>query len=1130
MRVDVRGRGTDRGEASRLPPAISRSNSRGRQALQESPLVHLRHEQQMHSPQLSNYQPPISQLPQYDLQHQQQLQMKLKSQSVEARQIEIKNEQDKRASSVEGRIEGREGDSYIPDKKPVLNIQISSYQERVLPTPQPLVTNIENNFELRNNIKKAKSFREVERPAVRRDSARRSWFGRETFTDYPVPGNARLSASYDSLEDKMVTHKQPPVPSDSITSLITKEQKMSTAPKAAISPTLSSTVSSTDSLTTTEIPGVYIRPLSQYKKSPDLETNLEAQVLCNTSIERVDSLEGTSGPLSLDSSITLIPMEEECIRKTISSSQVSANIHTPGNVENVSTHTYNKVFSYSSEPASTHFIKRSQIHGTEVSAKSNESMPKALRSGPGPANVLRSMSLSTSDANNYGIVYRRASSADELEAKEHIEDNISSTRNKLKRRDSSLSRRGSNQEPTSQVVPEFMRIQLNKVECKPQRIIYSTEADDHEEKLKSSEENLTREFDTNVVSDVDVVTKSENAALDAQDSTDERIRRASTTSQLSQSSNVTESEEVLLRRPLRREKSLIIDTSQVTKNEEEPELFKVFARRSFKVRESFSIASSTEGQIDNTDNVNLTSIATPISGITKINPLYSTPTPPGTPVSPLQTRKTSLASSTSPPPSPGSISPLPPILTNTSTKYETPLYSSHINSVPPVSLSYQNSGFRGSCTPSKNIGSVASKQLFTSPSTKVESSARMPSMSASDIKTNDASLNSQQTDTIKASISTSAHEDSFNSSIVNRASSFVVDPNVNKFSSTVTRVTISSATLSPAISTSSSVVNVNSNVSSTVVWPPKSSSTKTSSTKITPLSSQVKPEQISKYITPKKTVEIVSAPVESSETQSNNETTTAVDDSSSLSQVQAVRKKFMVSETNKSISNISSSPHSSSHLVTRVPTTSTTTVIEARNIAPAFTVTVRSTQCRQASAAYNPPSRSHSSAGSSPSPSSARSTSPQAVSHHRHSIGGVYIPHPRQQFSTSSPSPPIAKRSISGPEEPSTADIIATTRTPVPHSSIIQSAFKSAQYGSATILSNQSTGGHIACGMESSSSPIPSSGEPHETAASGDDWRALVRQRRVDRLKQSKSVEGAVDEPHEASSNFLINLSLNNKI
>ena len=1028
--------------------------------------------------------------------HHEELQKKLKARSVETKQTTDRTELEKRAASVEGRIE-----SHQETYKTPLNVPIGPYQERVQSPECNYFASINVDGKKSASVKKAKSFREPGKQAIvaRRENSRRSWFGKETQIDYSESSNSRLSASYDCLDDKTASYMKAETPSQSVVSLVSKEPEK-VNPEKVLSPAMSSTLSSTDSLTTTGIPGVYIRPLSQYKKSPeDLKDEPQDSIHSfqeNSFTTSIDSQSiSNSGPLSLDSSISYIPLKEgDNIQKTMSSDPLmNTNITYVKPNHGYAYRDSAEYVSQSSASSNNHAYREpiqkspQQPRGSSVTEIRCDSS-KFPVSAPGPASVLRSMSLSTSDASgSYAILGRRASSADELEQKDCNDTSttaLTPLRPRFRKRESSLSTGTSHQQRESSEVgvPEFMRIQLNRVENPPQRVIYATEQDSSRDSLDVLEDESSRRRSSESQSAGSVDMEDNEGSFDRRHDMDKRRRESSlsTMSQSSQSSVAESGDEVMLRRPLRRERSLVMDQTSV-KKKEEPELLKVFARRSFKVKECFTTSADNESddQIsqEGMSEISSSPLASQMSGVTKINPIYSTPSPPRTPVmSSVYNKKTSSPSLAKPASeinkdSPASTSPLP----ESSGEFEC-AYVETVSANVAV-ISNKQPSVRQPSLPRTSI-SAPSRSRNNSASPIGKADAATPSASSSEGSFNRINIRPMAVQK-EATLFTNQVGNTFSSAILSRAQ---VDGDLNASSRVAPISDPSEDNQSPAMP--DSFESAIAEPLTSVVWPPKN--IKTNVYKSSPFPVQVKTDQVKNYSF-SKDVEIVESPapeVPTSTVEEVSEKPPAPEDDS-LSQVQSVRRKFMTGPPKPiNTASITPSPVTSCARSTSVPAGEPHPVIEARNTVPAFSVTVRSSPSR--------PSSYSASRSSSSASSSTGSANPSSAPHHRHSIGGLYVPHPRQQVSEPcSPSPPPTFRRSSSHIQ--TSDSSSAVKS-APQSAIIQSAM--ARQGAKQVDSS-------------------------ESSSSGEDWRALVRQRREDRLKQTKSVE-SVDQPIDVSRRFYI--------
>ncbi|XP_047735510.1 uncharacterized protein LOC108664411 isoform X2 [Hyalella azteca] len=1085
--VKLRSSGEKTSESSKLP-VVNRSNSRNKPLnFDKQELTEIDLGQEI---ALQSY--PESK-PQMES-NQQQIHLKAKTNSTQSKKMETPRledgaEFDSRSCSVEGRLEGHKHESsFSVSQKPPITVPIASYVERRSPGRSEA------------NVKKAKSFREIGNPVniVKRDSSRRSWFGRDSSVEYET---TRLSASYDNLDENFATNQSSvQIASPSVSSLVNREHRKRSVSKVVLSPAQSSALSSTDSLTTTEIPGVYIRPLSQYRQSrvESEETNESPSYFCtqqthfNTFAESCTG-DNLGGPHSLDSSITLIPKEEENIRKTSSSDHVSSHII----IQKSDLETYEHYRVSNSQPESA-FMKRQITAGTSVTEITLSDQPEDIKniSVPGPTSVARSLSLRYADTGGpVGILNRRSSSADELE---QPESKIFINRPRFDKRETSLSRTSSQDtEPPS--VPEFMRIQLNRVENKSQRILYSSEntvsgAPTDETKIGRTKQSLDDPTELPEVQ-CEISTSQQNPSLCTPKHPHSRDNKENTPPVTAVGES---SDDAVMLRPLRREKSLVIDPCVLPKKEEEPELYKVFARRSFKVRETFDSTLQDDEASQEDDSSDLVaSLSTQMSGITKINPLYSTPTPPQTPLMSNSTGNKlgvgSPALSFKPPgPSARSTSPLAsPTVTESLTgasdmfssasepsSLDSSIISSHTaKTVPMTAKTYSEKSEQMKPKTEPRIHSSDNSRL---PKTDLSALSRDSTSRVSPTALSSSGKISIRPMSANRELGTGSSSSSFTSIIVGKALGGTVDPTSASLSPVTVPVT---RPLSRPLS--SGVLNVSGTIVTPVSWPPKAIVVGEPK-KIEPNTS-VSPEVINKFMI-EKPVEIVGTGTTPPRPHDDSAKSSENIEDANLSQVKSVRLKFM----NAGALNDAPANSCIASPTARTTPAGSSAVIEARNIAPGFSGPVHSNiSPKPRHSSVHTTSRSHSSVGSvTNSPSSSHC-------HHRHSIGASYTPHPRQQIPTTYtlPSPPTPKRCFSSPAPDAS---LGDSQDVALSSIIVQNALTKQQVQDTT--------------STAFATPLPSSG-----GEGGDDWRALVRQRREDRLKQSKSVE-SLDESSEARS------------
>lgn len=391
---------------------------------------------------------------------------------------------------------------------------------------------------------------------------------------------SRLSSSFDNLNDN-----------DILPSSLSSQNQIGLSTESCEGR------SSTDSLTTTPLPGIYIRSnqslnkvrkpsgLSQAKES--LSRFREEQLRNQLDIE-------TTGPLSLDSSLNLVQHVGEEFRKTISANDVPYSRVTADNL----------------------------IDNSAVSS-------------PRSASVMRSVSVNSpaSSSRASSIRSRKSSIGDELES----DSSLSKVSLRKIKRESSFK---SQTEEEEEKVPEFLRIQLNRVQNKVGSVVvFGTEQKSVSSSNKTTIVNVrewtdvSQRADRSIVVNVEtekprdqseIIVEGKNLIeVDNKNMTEEKRSSPQTIHQQSsmafsgkgfskKKSNEEPSqkdEEIVLRRPSVVDRSIVIDQSMgalpspTVKGGDEPELFKVFARRSFKLKDP-EMESSLENDPSDVDKEN----------------------------------------------------------------------------------------------------------------------------------------------------------------------------------------------------------------------------------------------------------------------------------------------------------------------------------------------------------------------------------------------------------------------------------------------------------------------------------------------------------------------------------------------
>lgn len=508
-----------------------------------------------------------------------------------------------RSSSVEGRLE-----STGPGQQSAF--QISSYEDR---PSRPF-----------SGVRKVKSFREVAgQPETQREPIHRKVSSQSNVEERISISSkiSRISASFESLDnesDSKLTHT-------ANSSGTSSTEILSTSPQR----------SSTDSLTSTQIPGVFIRQHSQNQHRVGIP-KYQDQFQQSHYLQQGNQDSG-SGPLSLDSSISLHTKEsDEHMRKASSVDHVSYVVG-------------------SWQPAKDSEVPDPVVHKTTESKQALVSKNISPEIKPAdrvsPKQALRSHSLQGDDAGP------PVSGTDESEP-----EGERTPRRPLKKEPSM--KRVPPREVEPDPVPEFMRIQLNKVESKGQSVVYETEqekgnkTDGKDKELRNQADPSIKEISVTELSDGAAVYRSEtkdgkSSSLGKRGSAQfskGSLRDVSPSSGnveiIDSDSNVEGTtpdstvERVVLRKPLVSERAPLMErassmSSQVTSSKnEQPELFKVFARRSFKVKD---IEKEKSEESDNDEEEN-------IEGTSEVSEVTIIPTraPVASPASPVPSKETSL--------------------------------------------------------------------------------------------------------------------------------------------------------------------------------------------------------------------------------------------------------------------------------------------------------------------------------------------------------------------------------------------------------------------------------------------------------------------------------------------------------
>nr|XP_045614844.1 serine-rich adhesin for platelets-like isoform X2 [Procambarus clarkii] len=481
----------------------------------------------------------------------------------------------------------------------LLMASVEGSLESTTPVPQPsfhISPYDERPIRLTEGVRKVKSFREVPEQNKTREVVRRKVSSQTNVEDQnSVPTKiSRISASLESLEAVEVTQKS--------SAFYTNSNK------TVLNETSSSQRSSTDSLTTTPIPGVFIRQQSQSHNKTVLQKHQEH--LQQVHHQQIGGLEMNSGPFSLDSSISLQSREsEDILRKAASVDHVSCTVDTHQAKEpDCKEPTVQK----SAEVKATAGLTLNVIEGKIESEKSESKKP--------PVQISRSHSIHKSEES-----FIQGSPPEEGEV-----DGECAPRRPLRKEPSMKRLPPRDPEPTP--VPEFMRIQLNRVESKGQSVIYDTEQEKNAKNDKKDVDVISKKPEALAVTESiqkeiqiyerpiesSIILKKE--ASNVINSKENNVQTAPSVQKsiqgnrgifrdTSPTGNTTEYgdgdsgtegtlsdssvEHVVLRKPLVSERTPIIERACSVTNQmpsspsarEQPELFKVFARRSFKVKD-----------------------------------------------------------------------------------------------------------------------------------------------------------------------------------------------------------------------------------------------------------------------------------------------------------------------------------------------------------------------------------------------------------------------------------------------------------------------------------------------------------------------------------------------------------------
>ncbi|XP_076069354.1 uncharacterized protein LOC143041405 isoform X3 [Oratosquilla oratoria] len=470
-----------------------------------------------------------------------------------------------RSASVEGRVEGFHVTS-AHQQNVHTNFQIASYEDKVRHEGEPEA----------RPVKKANSFREQMMPVRRKDYSRRSWMVQdehrnEVFDESQVSQKAsRLSASFDHLEETSSSYVNQQLSYRSESSLLSSE---STRNKHHQTKDLSMG-SSCDV--------VGIPPPSAFSLSP-----------LSFSASKNNQDFGT-GPLSLDSSIgSRTSGEEDRIKKSTSVDYLGRTLQ-PANAR------------VSGDEEETYAKEKEEFpvdFNAQRKSKSIDEGRDFLGDSRSPQAVKRSAS------------HRKSFPRQGSESAEQGESDYPLVALRSLKKEPSV-KKIAPPSGESDNLPEFLRIQLNKVESKGNTTtIFDTESEDTDSNLPRVEPlplSTSPSLGDVTVFESARVHKharlhhavSEDGVIDSKRNSDDSFslssreatlkREKSSGSLRDEKSPETTVDRVVLRKPLVHERTNVLErSSSVTSQQgssadatEEPELFKVFARRSFKLKDS----------------------------------------------------------------------------------------------------------------------------------------------------------------------------------------------------------------------------------------------------------------------------------------------------------------------------------------------------------------------------------------------------------------------------------------------------------------------------------------------------------------------------------------------------------------
>ncbi|XP_068240718.1 serine-rich adhesin for platelets-like isoform X2 [Palaemon carinicauda] len=458
-----------------------------------------------------------------------------------------------RSASVEGRLE-----STTPGPPSIF--RMSSYEER---SSRPA-----------EGVRKVKSFREIQ--GSHHDIHPKITPAQINCEDHEML--LKKASSVESLDGDTKTSSSRTISSSGVTDISASSHR------------------SIDSLTNTSLPGVFIRPQSQsqYKvfKHKHQDQQLPGQQ------EALNGEDINSGPLSLDSSMTLQTREpEDLLRKASSVSHVGYTVDV-----------YKANLAKDVDQSDS--VSKRDMKSTSRSVSVEDKLDSRIKETKKyPGNAVQT--------DTDGTIKQKGSDEGEV-------DGESLRRRSLKKEPSM--KRIITREPESSHVPEFMRIQLNKVENKGHSVIYDTDNDkqakveskgtessyipgDNELNVGTNMQKFTQEALNNMKiepSHIIIESKMERPYLKKSNSkvgksmerdispSGSTLERKDHDSGVEGSSPEPTIERVILRKPLVSERAPVMERANSvagqpipspTKNDQ-PELFKVFARRSFKIKDA----------------------------------------------------------------------------------------------------------------------------------------------------------------------------------------------------------------------------------------------------------------------------------------------------------------------------------------------------------------------------------------------------------------------------------------------------------------------------------------------------------------------------------------------------------------